>query len=131
MNAEQFLNEFVGKRLPNNQSLDDFYAAADERKEQLQQLANDIVERQAQAATPADHTRTQSYEALAKERETIVANMEHAETRTEREARERRLDDLQHEMEMAQASGSDADKQMGEKLSELEKITNSVIRKLS
>lgn len=131
MKAEQFLNEFVNKRLPNSQSLDAFYAAANEQQETLHQLANEIVEMQAHAATPADQTRTQSYDALAKEREAIVANMAHAETRTEREARERRLDDLQHEMEMAQASGTGADKQMGEKLSELEKITNSVIRKLS
>lgn len=130
MNAEQFLNEFVSQRLPDNQSLDAFYAAADEQKEQLQQLANDIVERQAQAATPADHTRSQSYEALAKEREAIVANMEHAETRTERETRERRLDDIQHEMETAQMSGSGADKEMGEKLTKLEEMTDSVIRKL-
>lgn len=130
MNAEQYLNNFLINRLPDNHSLPEFYEAAGEQKDELQQLANEIVSLQAEAATPADYTRTQSYDALAQERESIVSNMELAGSQTERESRERRLDDIQREMEAASQAGSAEEAEIGEKLSQLERITDNVIEKM-
>lgn len=130
MNAEQYLKEFLINRLPEDRTLPEFYEAAGEQKDELQQLANDIVERQVQAATPADHTRTQSYDALAEERAKIVANMDLAGSQTDRQERERRLDDIQREMEATSQAGSDKEAEIGEKLSELERITDNVIERM-
>ncbi|MDV6314821.1 hypothetical protein [Idiomarina sp. HP20-50] len=130
MNAEQYLNDFLINRLPDNRSLPEFYDAAGEQKEELKQLASEIVKLQTEAATPADHTRTQSYDALAQERESIVSNMELAGSRTERESRERRLDDIQREMETASQAGSAEEAEIGEKFSRLERITDNVIERM-
>lgn len=130
MNADQYLNDFLINRLPDSRSLPEFYEAAGEQKEELQQLANDIVALQTAAATPADHTRTQSYDALAEERANIVSNMELAGSRTERESRERRLDDIQREMEASSQAGSDEEAKIGEKLSQLERIADNIIERM-
>ncbi|MDV6327132.1 hypothetical protein U0358_07895 [Idiomarina sp. PL1-037] len=130
MNAEQYLNDFLSHRLPDSKSLSEFYEVAEEQKEELQQLANTIVELQTDAATPADHTRTQSYDALAEERANIVSNMELAGSRTERESRERRLDDIQREMEVENQTDSDKETEIGDKLSQLERITDSVVARM-
>lgn len=130
MNGEQYLKEFLINRLPDDRTLPEFYEAAGEQKDELQQLANDIVELQVQEATPADYTQSKSYEALAEERATIVANLDLAGSQTDREARERRLDDIQREMEATSQAGSDEEAEIGEKLSELERITDSVIERM-
>lgn len=130
MNAEQYLNDFLINRIPDSKSLPEFYQAAAEEKETLEKLADDIVDLQADAATPADHTHTQSYDALAEERASIVANMELAGSRTERESRERRLDDIQREMEAASQASSGKEAEIGEKLSQLERIADSVIERM-
>lgn len=130
MNAEQYLNEFLLNRLPDDGSLPEFYEAAGEQKDELQQLANDIVELQVKSATPADYTRSQSYDALAEERAKIVSNLDLAGSQTDREARERRLDDIQREMEAASQAGSTEEAEIGEKLSQLERITDSVIERM-
>lgn len=130
MHAEQYLNEFVLNRLPDNGSLPDFYKAAGEQKEQLQQLANEIINLQTEAAIPSDYTRTQSYDALAEEGGNIASDMELAGSQTERESRERRLDDIQREMEAPIEAGSGKATRIGEKLSELERLTDSIVERM-
>lgn len=130
MKAEQYLKEFLINRLPKGKSLPEFYAAAQEQEAELHQLAKEIVDLQMQAAEPADHTRTQSYDALAQERDQLVSNMELAGSRTDREARERRLDDIQREMEAPSQANSDHEATIGEKLSALERITDRVIERM-
>lgn len=130
MHAQQYLNEFVVNRLPDNGSLEDFYKAAAEQKEALQQLASEITHMHTDAATPADSTRTQSYEALAEEGQSIVSDMQLAASRTVRESRERRLDDIQREMEAPIEAGSDKATRIGEKLSQLERLTDNIIERM-
>ncbi|MGM0480481.1 MAG: hypothetical protein ACQEQZ_00975 [Pseudomonadota bacterium] len=130
MNAEQYLNELLINRLPEGKSVPAFYEAAGDEAEQLSQLADEIVQLQTEAAVPADATRTQSYDALAQERASIVANLDLVDSRTEKESRERRLDDIQREMEGSSQASSEAEAKFGEKLSELERKVDLVIERM-
>ena len=56
--------------------------------------------------------------------------MELAGSRTERESRERRLDDIQREMEVENQTDSDKETEIGDKLSQLERITDSVVARM-
>ncbi|WP_404399428.1 hypothetical protein LG288_07025 [Idiomarina seosinensis] len=130
MNAEQYLNEFLINRLPEGTTVPEFFEAAGDEAEEMRELADDIVELQTDAAVPADSTRTQSYDALAEERANIVANMNVVDSRTERESRERRLDDIQREMEAGSQVGGGKQAELGEKMSQLERMIDQVIERM-
>lgn len=130
MSAEQYLQDFVQTRIPSDRTLDEFYKAAGNQKKELLQLANEIVDLQVSEALSATSTQTKAYDELAAERAKIVANLDLPDSQTDRVERERRLDNIQREMESHTQAGRGNEARITEKMSELEQLTDSVIERL-
>ncbi|WP_194757238.1 hypothetical protein [Aliidiomarina indica] len=130
MSAEQYLQSYLKDRIPSGKTLSDFYEASGNDKKELRQLADDIVELQTNEALSASSTQTKSYDELASERAKIVANMDLPDSQTDRVERERRLDDIQQEMEPGTQAGRARDGKIADKMDKLERLTNSILERM-